>query len=260
MGTLSEAPLMEAIIEIRWGKHKLEPNKPVVFEFPPEDTDFFPGQFRDVSKSRGFDFHERVNIEFPPLIPHVVKYRFRRAKGLWPCYQIGLGVFTVNQVNEGYDWITFRKDILTGLEMLDKGHPVGLGSLPLIGIEMRYQDGFIFSQNETPSQFLDDKLNIKFGLPEDFFKSTSIQKIVREHNINFSINVSRPEGVLLIKLTEGLINAQPGFIMETTVRSADKSKPTSNIDSIETWLEEAHDIQKYTFKTLINPTYAKSFK
>ncbi len=121
MATLSEAPLIESIIEIRWGEHKIEPNKPVEFKFSAEDTDFFPGQFHSIANSYGFVFVERINKDVPPFIPHVVRYRFRRTEGTWPCYQIGLGIFTVNQVNEGYNWGTFKKDILTGLEMLERG-------------------------------------------------------------------------------------------------------------------------------------------
>ena len=260
MTTLSETPLIESIIEIRWGEHKLEPNKPVEFKFSAEDTDFFPGQFHSVANSYGFVFVEQINKDAPPIIPHIVRYRFRRSEGKWPCYQIGLGIFTVNQVNEGYDWETFKKDILAGLQMLDKGHPVGLRELPVIGIEMRYQDGFLFGGGETSTQFLRNKLKINFQPPEEVLQSSDLAKKVENYNLSFKIPSENPKGVLIINLVEGLINGQPGFIMNTIVRSADDMKPRFEMDSLEVWLEEAHNIQRHAFRTLINPAYADSFK
>lgn len=256
MGTLSEAPLIEAIFEMRWGKLQ----KPVGFQFPPDDVDFFPGQFRNVAISYEFRHIEEINKGLPGIIPHIVRYRFRKAENLWPCYQIGLGVFTVNQVNEGYNWETFRGSVLQGLRILNEGHPVGLERLPGFGIEMRYQDGFLFDKGETPLNFLSDKLNINFGLVKEFYEFPSITKDVRDHKIEFNIHVVKPKGILIISLMEGLINGQAGFIMNTIVRSFEESMPAFTIDSIENWLEEAHNIQRHTFKTLINPTYAKSFK
>ena len=260
MTTLSEAPLIESIIEIRWGEHKLEPNKPVEFKFLAEDTDFFPGQFHGIANSKGFVFVEQINKDVPPIIPHLVRYRFRRSEGQWPCYQIGLGIFTVNQVNEGYDWETFKKDILAGLQMLDKGHPVGLRRLPVIGIEMRYRDGFLFGGGETSTQFLKNKLKINFQPPEEVLESPNLAKKVENYNLSFKIALEKPKGLLIISLAEELINGQLGFIMDTIVRSADDLKPMFEMGSLEIWLEEAHNIQKHAFRTLINPAYANSFK
>lgn len=260
MATLSEAPLIESIVEIRWGEHQLEPNKPLEFKFSAEDTDFFPGQFHSIAKSFGFVFVEQINKDVPPVIPHVVRYRFRRSPSKWPCYQIGLGIFTVNQVNEGYDWGTFKKDILNGLQMLDKGHPLGLERLPPIGIEMRYQDGFLFGEGESSTQFLKNKLKINFQPPEEILELENLANKVENYNLSFKIALVKPKGLLIINLLEGLINGQPGFIMNTIVRSADDSKPIFEMSSIENWLEEAHDVQRHAFKTLINTAYADSFK
>ncbi len=259
MSTLAKAPLIEAILEIRWGSQKFEPNKSVEISFPLEDVDFFPGQFHNVAIKKGFSFVENINPETPPL-PHLVKHRFRREQDAWPCYQIGLGVFTVNQLNEGYDWKTFKKDILVGLDMLNKGHHLGLKKLPLIYIEIRYQDGFLFTEGETSSQFLQNKLNIGFTPLENFLKSPNLGKSVQGYYLTFNIETKIPKGLLIINLVEGLINGHPGFVMNTIVRSDKKSEIVFETDSLEVWLENAHTIQKHVFNTLINPTYTKSFK
>jgi len=259
MSTLSKAPLIEAIVEVRWGIPKFDPNKSVEISFPSEDIDFFPGQFHGIAKQHGFSFVENINQEAPPL-PHLVKYRFKREQNTWPCYQIGVGVFTVNQVNEGYDWETFKKDILVGLDMLDKGHPLGLKNLPFIYIEIRYQDGFLFAERENSSQFLQNKLNIGFIPIENFLKSPNLGESVRGVHLTFSLETKKPKGLLIINLVEGLINGHPGFIMNTVVRSDKKAEIIFETDSLGGWLENAHTIQKHVFNTLINPTYTKSFK
>lgn len=259
MSTLSKPPLIEAIVEVRWGVHKLDPSESVEISFPPEDIDFFPGQFHSIAKQQGFSFVENINPEAPPL-PHLVKYRFRREQNTWPCYQIGVGVFTINQVNEGYDWKTFKKDILVGLDMLDKGHPVGLKKLPFVYFEIRYQDGFMFTEGENSSQFLQNKLNIGFTPIENFLNSPNLKESVRGVRLTFNIETNIPKGLLIINLIEALINGHPGFIMNTIVRSDKKSEIVFETDSLEVWLENAHTIQKHVFNTLINPTYKKSFK
>jgi len=47
--------------------------------------------------------------------------------------------------------------------------------------------------------------------------------------------------------------------MDTMVRSTDDSKPNFDMESLSVWLEEAHNIQRHAFKTLINPAFARSF-
>ena len=259
MSILSKAPLIEAIVEIRWGIHKFEPTESVEISFPSEDIDFFPGQFHSIAKKQGFSFVENINPETPPL-PHLVKYRFRREQNMWPCYQIGVGVFTVNQINEGYDWKPFKEAILLGLKMLNEGHPLGLKKLPFIYIEMRYQDCFLFTEGETSSQFLQDKMNIIFTFSDNFLKSSNLGKSTQGYHLTFNIETTIPKGMLIINLVEGLINGHPGFVMNTIVRSDKKSEIVFETDSLEVWLKNAHTIQKHVFNTLINPTYTKSFK
>ncbi len=258
MTTLPKAPLIETIVEIRWGKVIKSPGKPVSFSFPHDDTDFFPGQFQAIAKKKGYTLIERPNKE-APLIPHLVKYRFRPSENTWPCYQIGLGILTINQTVEGYDWETFKESVMNGINMLDMGHPVGLSNLPAIGIEMRYQDGFLFEQNETSADFLRNKLEIELKFPDEFSSSPNLTDNVKGE-FSVTIEASKPKGIVNINLLEGLINGKPGFIMDTIVRSVDEHKPRFESKILSQWLEEAHEIQRIVFKSLINPTYSKSFK
>ncbi len=138
METLAKPPLIEAIFEFCWGQQMPAPGG-TELEFKDEDTSFFTGQFRSVAAKAGYSICEAVPSPFPSAqVPHVPTYRFRKEENKWPCYQLGLGIFTANQVNDGYSWKTFREAISEGLRLLDKGHPLGLRKLPGLGVSLRY--------------------------------------------------------------------------------------------------------------------------
>lgn len=258
MPILSNAPLIEAIFELRWGKASLDPAG-VSFEFAPEDSEYFIGQFYGVAKQRGFAVVERIR----PLlgVPHVVTHRFRRTSNTWPCMQIGLGTFVVNQANEGYSWREYRKSILEGLEILNAGHPLGISGLPAIGMELRYQDGFAFEEGEDPVAFIESKLNLRFAPAEAFVRHGGLDAkttIVRQ--MAFEIGAIEPPGVMIIELQTARIKERPGFLLETVVRSVDGTAPRLELDAIAAWLDSAHRLQQHAFRTLIDPDFARSFE
>ena len=254
MSRLANAPLVEAIFEIRWAKIQKKEDTTIVLNFDKEDINFFPGQFRGVAAKNGFTHVETIN-EGP--IPHIVNYRFRKHESTWPCYQIGLGLFTVNQINNGYDWTTFKQDILAGVGMLDDGHPLTLVKLPIIHVELRYQDAFFLDENESPSEFLRTKMNIGFNPPDEFLNVPFLKNNVQGHNVAFHVETTEPPGLLRFEIVQAVINGRKGFAMNTIMRSR---LTKLNVDMVSEWLERAHTTQKHAFETLINPTYLKSFK
>lgn len=262
MTDLSNAPLLEAWIQLRWGTiQKSTPSANITeFTFPPEDVDYFVGQFREFARRGGFVHVERVT---PPMIsplPHAVTHRFRREPNHWPCLQIGLGIFTVNQVNDGYGWEKFKKDVSSGLALLDTGHPLGLSNLPKLGVELSYRDGFLFKEGETAIDFVAGNLHVGFQPPRDFLDYPHLDREPSGISIHFKHTVSRPTGELIIEIKQGLINGQPGIIMDTIVRSTGDHTPDFETCAIEAWLEEAHDLQRHAFKSLIDPVYARTFQ
>lgn len=259
MPILSNAPLIEAIFELRWAEIRRTPTE-VHFDFPPEEIELLPGQFRSEMKQSGFDFYERLNPESPAL-PHVVTHRFRKKAEVWPCYQLGLGIFTANQINQNYGWSSYKQTIIDGIHALGNAHPKGLIDLPTLGVELRYRDGFIFDEGETAPEFLEKKLSIGFSeKPVALLETTKIQNDIIFNQISFSVRAIEPRGTLTIIGAQGFINGRPGFILDTAIRSADNDKPALTPDGISTWLEQAHVLQKHAFETLINPDLQRSFK
>ena len=266
MVTLSQAPLIEAWLEVRWGQVKVDPaTQEKEYSFPGEEIDFFFGQFKMIADSDGLSHVERVFPEFAPPIPHVVVFRFREGPNIWPCFQIGRGVFTVNQINDGYNWPKFKKDMLRGIEYLHKANPLKIEKLPIIDIQLRYRDGFLFKTSESPIDFLNKNMEMSFKLPPDLFNKDFIMSNPSNINLGFTLNTVVPVGSVIINLRKGAINAQPGFIMDTVTRiTSDEIKKECadrlNLEYISSWLEEAHVIQQHCFNTLIDPAYKRSFE
>jgi uncharacterized protein (TIGR04255 family) len=254
MTRLAKAPLIEAIVEIRWGLVKKDRDG-MHLNFPEDETKFFPGQFRSVASSYGYSVTEKVNN---PPFPHLINNRFRKDHNAWPCIQIGTGIFAANQINEGYDWNTFKTTVLEGIDILDKSLPKKIKGLSPIYIELRYRDGFFLEENETPSQFLKTKLHFGFDPPDDFLKSPFLdEKPVSGHAISFHVNTVLPKGLLIFTLNEAIINGKKGFVMDTIMRS-ETTKLSKKF--IKDWLEEAHTTQRHAFETLISPAYLRGFQ
>lgn len=254
MTRLAKAPLVEAIVEIRWGLVKKDLES-LHLNFPEDETKFFPGQFKSVAASHGYTITETVNN---PPFPHLINNRFRKKANTWPCLQIGTGIFAANQINEGYDWDTFKQTVLEGVTVLDQSLPRKLKGITPIFIELRYRDAFLIEDGETSSQFLKTKLHFGFDPPDEFLKSPFLDsKPVSGHAISFQVDTVLPKGLLIFTLNEAVINGKKGFVMDTIMRS-EPAKISNKF--IKDWLEEAHTTQKHAFETLISPAYLRGFQ
>ena len=210
----------------------------------------------------GFSVHESVNSHIPEALsfPQVVRHRYRKAEGTWPCYQIGLGIFTTNQVNDGYEWGVFKGDILRGLQILDEHHPKHLAGLPNFGIDLRYQDGFLLSAGESTLSFLRDKMDVGFKLPTAFMDSSLLDaNSAPQCMLAFNLGVTVPQARIIGTLAPGFINGLSGFILDTVVQSHGDLGLPRTIDALDKWLEQAHAVHQHAFKTLINPAFARTF-
>jgi hypothetical protein len=236
--TLSQAPLIEVIFELRWGATKQQAAERFV-EFPPEE-EFFLGQFHGVATKAGFGVLERINTVsagVPFVLPHVVTNRYRKQAHAWPCYQVGLGVFTANQLN----------------------HPLGLKGLTPLGVELRYQDGFPIKDDQPPQEFLRESIAIGFEIPGALTQSDRVHGPPKTLTFSFQIGLRSPRARMITNLKWGTINGKPGYVMDTMVRSADVERfEQFSIEAIEQWLEEAHDAHRLSFKSFIQPAFAKS--
>jgi uncharacterized protein (TIGR04255 family) len=255
MGKIQNSPLVEAIFELRWGERQQGQ-----FEFPKEELDFFPGIFSQAVKNQGFIFSEKLNNENANLVlPFVVKHRFRAAENVWPCIQIGLGVFTINQIGnvsassadkDDYDWDTFKPQIESGLESLDASYPAGLEGLRSLRAILRYQDAFILGASETLESFVNNKMKTNIKVSDSFTDHPNISIDAKKIKLEFEHEVSTPDGVITISVMSAEVNGSSGIVMDTVVSSIiDDEKKT--LRGLIEWCEEAHEIQRHAFDTII---------
>lgn len=265
MSTLSQAPLIEAIFELRWGEYRPSNTEGSIqattLGFSDDDLNIYQGQFRSIAVNEGFGYIERVNDMPVNQAPYLVGYRYRKKEGTWPCFQTGLGIFTVNQINDGYEWSEFYETIKQGLRLFENGHPKGLAGLPGLTVDMKYQDAFRFNRDETPLDFLKEKMNLDFQVPEKFINDDHLIGDIQNTSLGFSVRSANPEGELNIALQTGKVNGEPGYVMNTIVRSKPYADElTQNYESIISWCDRAHNLQKHAFESLIQSTYREEFK
>ena len=220
MGKIPNSPLIEAIFELKWGE-----KQPGHFEYSKEEKDFFPGVFYDAIKKEEFSYSEHVGRPEEQLnLPFQVAHRFRKSEGQWPCYQIGLGIFTANQI--------------------------GNMSVGPDGIGLKYQDGFILEDGETIESFISKKLKTNIDISSEFLSNDKISKSAENIRLRISHRTLVPSGSIAISVLSAQFGGKPGLVIETEVFSQLGSSERK-LDFLAKWCEEAHDLQRHAFNTVI---------
>jgi uncharacterized protein (TIGR04255 family) len=247
--TLSQAPLLETVFQTRWAA--------------PEPEDGHPHTalhtlLLGAAQREGFPVLEQINEAYTN-VPHVPTWRLRPTEGDWPVLQIGVGVLTVNQGREGYDWKRFKAATLSAFEMLLRTRLLEADAAPFVGLELTYFDGFPFEGGETIEQFLRKKMWLRFGTPTEFLKREGLKPAIKSARLAFELDSTEPEGVLTIEVRDSSFSSGGGLLMQTVVRSLGE-RMSYTADGVSNWLEAAHELQRHAFKTLIQPTYMRSFE
>lgn len=253
MSIHKKAPLIEAALEIRWGTTTPIENG-LQFHFGPEDQVFFMGQFFAAASKRQYVHFEQ--LQNPP-IPHVVTHRFRKEPSSNEIIQIGLGVMTVSQGADTYDWGPFVTQVNEALGMLDEARQGKLAELPPFSLELRYQDAFLYRPGETALQVLRDKLHVDFKLPNGVMTGDTLDSNSLDvRAMSFNMGLKEPDAKYYVDYFDGKINNKPGVVLNLAVRSevALQHKLVFEKDFIEEWVASAHLAQKHVFRTLVEPT------
>ena len=134
------APLIEVIVELRWGLVSLAsmPGAAVDPVFPRAS-----GRFNEAASKIGFSHVERL---IPPEVPlEVVAYqpvfRLRREANKWPLFQIGPGLLSCNVVMPYAGWGAFRRIVESGLQVFDQTFKVSEGLIEPNMVHLRYING-----------------------------------------------------------------------------------------------------------------------
>ncbi len=250
MTTITSPPLIEAIFELRWGEVV-----PGQFSYTPDEQSLFAGKISASAALKGYGITENIQQNAPFSMPMFISHRFRKQGNEWPCFQLGLGVFTVNQVAEGYDWSPFKDSIKIGLAIYNQAEANKLESVKeTLTLSLRYHDAFFPKEDVPTEDFLKEHFNVNVGFPENFLESSDINRTKSNVDISIDIETINPKGMMIIRITNAIINDQSGLLMETIVHSKLMDGLNSGVDtdSIMAWLEQAHDLQKHSFAKLVN--------
>lgn len=242
---LPNAPLQEVIFELRW---KLD--------FDPESqnkTDKeFQFAFANFSALSANKLKYRVILK-PSFIPDSLfknrpVYQFWAGENKYPVFQLGPGVFTVNETEKNYEWKYFRNLVLEGMDWLQNSYS---NKLEFSVVELRYIDTIeVDDRNQKDlSKFIADNLKIEITNKIIDGKLDDIQLHQR-----FKID---NENHLSLLIANGIKNSNQSLavILQTSYNK------TSNIslENLTSWIDTAHDTCSSLFKKMISKNLYERF-
>ncbi len=242
---LPNAPLQEVIFELRWKLHFDTESQTYV----DKEFQFAFANFSALSASK---LKHRAILK-PSFIADSFfanrpVYQFWSEANTYPVFQLGPGVFTVNETDKNYEWKVFRSLILEGVEWLKKSYS---NKLDFSVAELKYIDAIEVDDDNQKDllKFISDNFQIEIN---NKFIDGSISDI-RLHQ-KFKID---KENNLSLNIANGIknINQSKAIILETSFNR------TSNIslENLITWIDRAHDTCSSLFKKMISTNLYEQF-
>lgn len=240
-------PLVEAMLELRWGE--TAPNQ---FSYNSFSKDDFLENFISVSEKYGYVHSERLTSR-DDMFPFQVIQRQRISANRWPCLQAGLGVFTVNQVADGYSRNAFLKSIEEAIHIWIEAMGSEASRISdTLTIILRYQNAFYDDTNQNEIERLNDYFGINIQFPTEFTK--------KNHNftnieLNFGIKCDLPiNSMANISIQNAIIQGTKGILTDSVVFTKLENLKTENSSlesTIRTWINEAHSFHKQNYIDLM---------
>jgi uncharacterized protein (TIGR04255 family) len=237
--TLSKAPLKEVLLEIHW------------------DLDFNADE--KILIDKGFDeaalnFTNACQQEFkevellkPSSIPpsafiHRVTHRFFKIRNQHPLYQLGPGVFTINDNNKNYEWTEFRKMIENGISCLNASYEKELVPSK---IELRYIDSVspYCLNNESKFDFIEEHLGLIIDQKGIWAERLDKIDTVRRYNLDNTFELN-------LNLMTGVENHSKEDIVEWHTYVNNKKR--LSWEEVLPWIENAHEICSDFFKGMVS--------
>jgi uncharacterized protein (TIGR04255 family) len=263
-GRLPNAPLAEVVFEIRWALHGDETIPPPFFRVDP-GFGVLVDAFTEGARKLGFPTRREM-VPISHINGWQIFSRYYIADNQnFPIFQIGPGIFAANQSSE-YDWISFRKLVRQGVELLLRAYP-RMRNFPFspIHIELRYID--VFDEGVIGSldfiEFTNNATTMRISLPDPL---SGIHTVAKSGRLGFSFPVKgRTDTTFLFDYASGIRAPEAPIIrLESKVISTSKGVPTlrrgrGGLDKMDKWLEEAHAITSPFFKSFINQNIMQKF-
>lgn len=225
----------------------------LLVEFSQEEQSLMPGKFQLLADKQGFSQLEVLKNQ-PPL-PHLVKYRYRKDNRGYPLYQLGNGVFTVNQIDYdgfNYEWESFENDIERGVTLLEESYPFSIKELPLIDIQLRYRDAVQSNENESLFDFINNSLEIgAFSLPAALTHDTNVKTDMPMGSVTLQVECEKPKGNLICRINSGTHDNAKVFVIDFIVTSKANFFTEISKESLISWSKSAHEHQRLIFNAFL---------
>lgn len=253
--TLSNKPLVEAILEFRW---KLKKNERGLLFDP--NYDFLIGLLYQRLKEK-FAYRKILPIADVPaeIAPHQVQYQFRRTKDGWPLVQLGSGILTVNETQK-YSWDNgFRQYCTEAVEDLITVYP-DPEKLDPQELRLRYINAIDFDfEKEDVISFLRNKLKLSITLPSKLFITGNVMFNPHALDLLFVLPLQTPKGGVMYKFNRGKANNKDAIILEISIIS--REEHISDFPKgFATWLNNAHAVAEDSFLTFIEGELRRRFE
>ena len=242
---LPNAPLQEVIFELRW-KLNFDPESQTQAD---KELQFAFANFSGLS---AHELKHRVILK-PSIIPDSLfynrpVYQFWAAENQYPVFQLGPGVFTVNETEKNYEWSYFRNLILQGVEWLKNSYS---NKLDFSVVELRYIDAIEVDDDNQKDliKFIDD--NLKIEITNHF-----IDAKLNDLQLHQRFKIDN-ENHLSLLIANGVknISQSKAIILQTSYNK------TSNIllENLTPWIDTAHATCSSLFRKMISNNLYEQF-
>ena len=237
---LKNAPLKEVIFELHWE-----------LDFIPQQKFYIDNGFDEAVMNfrnsceqdfKEFKFIAPVGIP-SSLLTNRVTHRFFKMKGQYPLYQMGPGVFTVNDNNKNYSWAEFKKMILSGITCLKKSYNK---DLVISKIELRYIDAVNCSVLGEKNKF--EFLKVNMNVNAESYQFIDGELVDINFSKKFDINNDSYLNIMIGTGKDKDNLNQDAIIWHTFVNNKDRIA----WDQLEAWIDHAHTHCSQSFKKMIN--------
>ncbi len=239
---LNKAPLLEAILEVRWEIETSE--EKIVY-----DPGFELAQGVFESKiSQELPYYRRLGPAISPQAYHTV-HQFWKGAREWPVVQLGPGIMTINDTGTNYEWnASFKPLIFRSIEALNQSYKSNIRYNFFL---LRYINALAVPKESSFYSLIEDVLQIKiekkFGFDGSFddFALSETYALPNESRINLTVN----SGANIATNQQALI-WQISVIKNTGLR----------LEEINSWVEESHLSVSSLFRKIVSQKYYDSFK
>ncbi len=253
---LTNPPLVEAILEIRWKLDEVQPGL-----LADQKYKILVGRLYD-HLVKDYPAHEPLPTASMPdeMLPYTVQHRFRIEDGKWPLVQVGPGIVTLNDT-QNYSWDgDFEMRAHQLINTLFDTYPNASKLLHILGIQLRYIDAIELDLiKDNILAFISDKLKINLAFPDEFFTDAPIENTPSALNALFSFPITNPKGTLSLRFATGKHHQKDALIWETVVNSQETQLPEMPI-GFDDWSNSAHDLTHNMFMKLIQGDLEEVFK